>query len=132
MRLKHWLTLSLGVGLLWIGGMAAMQSSLDAQEKRLLADKDNPFVGKIVMVYERNDPSKAGVGFVLKNATFADIKGLRFIVGKCVDERKDALAGYQTSIPLDNIGSIVEFDNIEAYKQFAKKLSQMTAEEEKE
>ena len=128
MKLKLTGLLILGVGIVFVLALLTPQNPLDAQEKKAPADKDNPFVGKIVMIYERDDASKAGVGFVLRNVTFVDIKGLRFIVGKCVDERKDALAGYQASIPLDNVGSIVEFDNIEGYKQFAKKLSQTVEE----
>lgn len=128
MKLKLTVLLILGVGFALMLVVLATQKPLEAQEKKPPADKDNPFVGKIVMIYERDDPSKAGVGFVLKNVTFTEIKGLRFIAGKCVDERKDALAGYQASIPLDNVGSIVEFDNIEGYKQFAKKLSQTVEE----
>lgn len=128
MMLHRWMTLSVGAGLLFTGVIIASHASLDAQETKPRADGENPFAEKIVMIYEKNDPSKAGVGFVIKNATFTQIKGVQFIVGKCVEEREDALAGFNASIPLDNVGSIVEFDDIDEYKQFATKLSRAAAE----
>jgi hypothetical protein len=123
MKSKRLMTLGLGIGLMIACVTFATRPSLDAQDKKPRADGGNPFAGKIVMVYEQNDPSKAGVGFVLKEATFIEIRGVQFLTGKCVEERGDALAGLNASIPLDNIGSIVEFENVEAYKQFATKIT---------
>jgi hypothetical protein len=124
MTLHRGMTLSLGVGLLLVGALIAPHASLDAQEskpesreKNARPDAENPFADKIVMIYEKGDPSKAGVGFVIKNAHFTQIKGVQFIVGKCIEERGDALAGFSTSVPFDNVGSIDD------YKQFAAKLS---------
>ncbi len=127
MTLHRWTTLGFGVAFLFVLGLLA-RGALDAQEKKPRAEGDNPFVGKIVMVYEKNDPSKAGVGFVFRNAGFTLIRGVPFLAGKCIEERGDALAGVSASVPLDNIGSIVEFDDIEAYKKFAEKLSHVPAE----
>ena len=127
MKLRRWTTLGFGVVLLFVLGFFA-HGVLDAQEKKPRAEGDNPFAGRIVMVYEKNDPSKAGVGFVFRNAAFTLIKGVPFLAGKCIDERDDALAGYVASVPLDNIGSIVEFDDVEAYKKFAAKLSHVPNE----
>jgi hypothetical protein len=130
MTLHHRITLSLGAGFLLVGALVATHASLDAQEsnaddreKNARPDADNPFANKVVMIYEKDDPSKAGVGFVIKDVTFTQIKGIDFVVGKCIEERSDALAGFSVKIPLDNIGSIVEFDDIDDYKQFAAKLS---------
>jgi len=130
MTLHRGITLSLGVGLLLVGALIAPHASLDAQEskpdagkKNARPDAQNPFADKVVMIYEKGDPSKSGVGFVIKDATFDQIKGVWFIVGKCIEERGDALAGFSASIPFDNVGSIVEFDDIDDYKQFAAKLS---------
>ena len=130
MTLHRWMTLSAGVGLLLVGVIVSTHTSLDAQEKKpeardksAKADAENPFADKIVMIYEKDDASKAGVGFVIKNVAFDQIKGVWFIVGKCVEERGDALAGYVARIPLDNVGSIVEFEDIDDYKAFAAKLS---------
>jgi len=117
------MTLGVGIGSLIVIAALVMHRSLDAQDKKPRADGGNPFAGKIVMVYEQDDPSKAGVGFVLKEVAFIEIRGRQFLTGKCVEERGDALAGLAASIPLDNIGSIVEFENVEAYKQFATKLT---------
>jgi hypothetical protein len=127
MRSHRWIKLGLGAGFVLVLAILA-RGVLDAQEKKPRADGDNPFAGKIVMVYEKNDPSKAGVGFVFRNAAFTLIKGVPFLAGKCIDERDDALAGYVASVPLDNIGSIVEFDDVEAYKKFAAKLSHVPNE----
>lgn len=123
MKRNRWMTIGFGIGLLVVIATIAGHRSLDAQDKKPPVDGKNPFAGKIVMVYEQNDPSKAGVGFVLKEAVFVEIRGVQFLTGKCVEERGDALAGLNASIPLGNIGSIVEFDNIEAYKQFATRLT---------
>jgi hypothetical protein len=101
---------------------------LDAQDKKPRAEGDDLFADKIVMVYEKNDPSKAGVGFLFNKPTFTLIKGVPFLSGKCLEERGDALAGFTASVPLDNIGSIVEFDDVEAYKKFAEKLAQAANE----
>jgi hypothetical protein len=128
MNFNRWMTLGLGTGLLLIGVVCATHTSLDAQDKKPRADGENPFAGKIIMVYERNDPSKAGVGFVFKNASFSDLRGSHFLVGKCIEERGDVMAGLAASIPLDNVGSIVEFDSVDAYKQFAAKLASAAAE----
>jgi hypothetical protein len=121
------------MGLLLAGALVAPRAALDAQdskpgarEKNAQADPDNPFADKIVMIYEKGDPSKAGVGFVLKDARFTQIKGAQFLVGKCIEEREDALAGFRASVPLDNIGSIVEFDDLDDYKQFAAKLGRIS------
>jgi hypothetical protein len=121
--MNRWKTLALGIGLFAVVATLVLHKSMDGQEKKPRADGGNPFAGKIVMVYEQDDPSKAGVGFVLKDANFIEIRGKQFLTGKCVEERGDALAGLAASIPLDNIGSIVEFENVEAYKQFATKLT---------
>jgi hypothetical protein len=123
MKLNQWMTLGLGIGLLVVIVAFATHRPLDAQDKKPRADGGNPFAGKIVMVYEQDDPSKAGVGFVLKEVAFVEIRGRQFLTGKCVEERGDALAGLNASIPLDNIGSIVEFENVDAYKQFATKIT---------
>jgi hypothetical protein len=117
------MTLGVGIGLVAVVATLTLHKSIDGQEKKPRADGGNPFAGRIVMVYEQGDPSKAGVGFVFKDATFVEIRGVQFLTGKCVEERGDALAGLAASIPLDNIGSIVEFENVEAYKQFATKLT---------
>jgi hypothetical protein len=127
MKSHRWMKLCLGAGFVFVLAVLA-RGVLDAQEKKPRADADNPFAGKVVMVYEKNDPSKAGVGFVFRNAGFTLIKGVPFLVGKCIDERDDALAGFSASVPLDNIGSIVEFDDAEAYKKFAAKLSHVPGE----
>ena len=127
MKMHRWMALGVGTGLVCVFALLA-QSALDAQEKKPRADGDNPFAGKIVMIYEKNDPSKAGVGFVFKNASCTSIQGVPFLSGKCVAERGDALAGFNASVPLDNIGSIVEFDDVEAYKKFAAKLNQPAGE----
>ena len=89
MTLHCWMTLSAGVGLLLIGVTVTTHTSLDAQEKKpeardksAKADAENPFADKIVMIYEKDDASKAGVGFVIKNVAFDQIKGVWFIVGK--------------------------------------------------
>ena len=127
MKTRDWMKLGLGTGLLCVlAGL--VHGALDAQEKKSRPDGDAPFAGKIVMVYEKNDPSKAGVGFVLKNANFILIKGVPFLAGTCVEERGDALAGFRACVPLDHIGSIVEFDDVDAYKKFAAKLSQPAGE----
>ena len=123
MTLRRWMTLGFGAGTMVVFAILAHSAS-HAQEKKPVADGDNPFAGKIVMIYEKNDPSKAGVGFVFKNARLAQIKGVPFVAGRCLEERGDALAGMNASVPLDNIGSIVEFDDVEAYKKFAAKLNQ--------
>lgn len=128
MKRNQWMTLGAGIGLLIVIAALAAHRPLDAQEKKPRGDGVNPFAGKIVMVYEQDDPSKAGVGFVLKDVAFVEIRGMQFLTGKCVEERGDALAGLNASIPLGNIGSIIEFDNVEAYKQFATKLTHGTQE----
>jgi len=102
--------------------------ALNAQDKKPRAENADPFAEKIVMVYEKNDPSKAGVGFVFKKPGFTFVKGIPFLTGTCLEERGDALAGFTASVPLDNIGSIVEFDDVEAYKAFAEKLAQAANE----
>ncbi len=127
MKLHRWTTPGFGIALVFVLALLA-HSILDAQDKKPRAEQDNPFAGRIVMVYEKNDPSKAGVGFVFRNAGFTLIRGVPFLAGKCIEERGDALAGVSASIPLDNIGSIVEFDDVEAYKKFAEKLSHAPAE----
>src|SRR4029077_5066102 len=66
----------------------------DAQVKKPRAEGDNLFAGKIVMVYEKNDPSKAGVGFLFNKPGFTLIKGVPFLTGTCLEERGDALAGF--------------------------------------
>ncbi len=132
MTLHRGMLFSVGAGLLLAAALVAPHASLDAQEsksgareKNANVDPDNPFADKIVMIYEKGDPSKAGVGFVLKDAGFQQIKGVLFLVGKCLEEREDALSGFRACVPLDNIGSIVEFDDLDDYKQFAAKLSRI-------
>ncbi len=130
MTLHRGMLFTLGVGLLLVVALFAPHASLDAQDSKSGArdqnarpDGENPFSDKVVMIYEKGDPSKAGVGFVIQDAHFTQIKGVPFLVGKCIEERGDALAGFSASVPLDNIGSIVEFEGIDDYKQFAAKLS---------
>ena len=65
MKRNQWMTLGVGIGLLIVVATLAIHRSLDAQDKKPRADGGNPFAGKIVMIYEQDDPSKAGVGFVL-------------------------------------------------------------------
>ena len=128
MTSHRWMKLGLAAGFIFVLALLA-RGVLDAQEKKPpRAEGENPFAGKIIMVYEKNDPSKAGVGFVFRNASFTLIKGIPFLAGKCIEERDDALAGFSASVPLDNIGSIVEFDDVEAYKKFAAKLSHVAGE----
>jgi hypothetical protein len=133
MTLQRWMTLGFAVGFLLVSAIVA-HGVLDAgqdqkpQDKKPRAEGDNPFADKIVMVYEKNDPSKAGVGFLFKKPGFTLIKGIPFLTGTCLEERGDALAGFTASVPLDNIGSIVEFDDVEAYKKFAEKLAQAANE----
>jgi hypothetical protein len=127
MKQHRWMTLGLAAGLLLVLAIFA-HSVLDAQDKKPRAEGDNLFADKIVMVYEKNDPSKAGVGFLFSKPGFTLIKGVPFLSGKCLEERGDALAGFTASVPLDNIGSIVEFDDVEAYKKFAEKLAQAANE----
>ena len=127
MTLHRWMTLGLAAGLLFVSAILA-HSVLDAQEKKPRAEGENPFGDKLVMIYEKNDPSKAGVGFVFRKPGFTLIKGIPFLTGTCLEERGDALAGFTASVPLDNIGSIVEFDDVEAYKKFAEKLAQAANE----
>ena len=123
MRSNPWKAVALGIGLVAVVAIFTLHRPTDGQEKKPRAESANPFAGKIVMIYEQGDPSKAGVGFVFKDAAFVEIRGIQFLTGKCVEERGDALAGLVASVPLDNIGSIVEFDNVEAYKESATKLT---------
>jgi hypothetical protein len=132
MTLHRWMTLGIAAGILLVSAILAHgvldAPVLNAQDKKPRAEGDNLFADKIVMVYEKNDPSKAGVGFLFSKPTFTLIKGVPFLTGKCLEERGDALAGFIASVPLDNVGSIVEFDDVEAYKKFAEKLAQAAGE----
>ena len=127
MTLHRSMTLGLAGGLLLVSAILA-HGVLGAQDKKPRAEGDDRFADKIVMVYEKNDPSKEGVGFLFSKPAFTLIKGVPFLTGKCLEERGDALAGLTASVPLDNIGSIVEFDNVESYKKFAQKLAQVANE----
>jgi len=123
MSARRWMMLGSGTGVALVFAMLVHNAG-HGQEKKPRADEEGPFTGKVVMIYEKNDPSKAGVGFVFKEARLTQIKGVTFVAGRCLEERGDALAGIHASVPLDNIGSIVEFDDIESYKKFAAKLNQ--------
>jgi len=120
---RRWMMLGFGTGLV-VACVLLVHNAGQGQEKKPRADDEGPFAGKVVMTYEKNDPSKAGVGFVFKEARLTQIKGATFVAGRCLEERGDALAGINASVPLDNIGSIVEFDDVESYKKFAAKLNQ--------
>ncbi|HLJ12361.1 MAG TPA: hypothetical protein VKU82_14295 [Planctomycetaceae bacterium] len=121
MKMNRWSTLVLGIGLLLALVVVAVQNSLDAQDKPAPAEPENPFADKIVMIYERNDPSRSA-GFVLEQAAITEVKGFRFLVGKCIDRRDDSMAGLKARIPLDSIGSIIEFENLKAYEEYEAKF----------
>src|SRR5262245_40541669 len=123
MTLRRWMMPGFGTGMIVVFAILAHSAGV-APEKKPRDDDDSPFAGQVVLIYEKNVASKAGVGFVFKNARLTQIKGVPFVAGRCLEERGDALAGVNASIPLDNIGSIVEFDDVESYKKFAAKLTQ--------
>jgi len=124
MNWNRWTALTSGVGLTLIAALLALNTRLDAQDKNhdkkedkksARADAEAPFAGKVLMIYEKGDASAI---LVLENVSLTEIKGVRFLVGKCVERHGDSLGGLKASLPFDNVGAVIEFDTLEAYAEF--------------
>ena len=127
--------LALSTVLLSAVALSAFDRALDAQDKKAPAEKqavtavaNNPFAGKVLLVQKKNDDSPAVVhsqqiemgivGFLLNNASIKEVGGIRMLTGHGIERVNGEPAGPRVSLPMDAIGAILEFDTVEAYKQF--------------
>jgi len=135
MNRNRWTTLVLSTALLSAVGLSAFDRALDAQDKKAAPDKqpvtaaaNNPFAGKVLLVQKKDDSSplvirsqqvEMGIsGFVLDNASFKEVGGMRMLTGQGIERVNGEPAGPRVSLPLEAIGAILEFDSVEAFKQF--------------
>ena len=121
MNSKRWIMFVAGALLLCLAAGFAVRSSLEAEEKQPPAARENPFVGKIIVVYQKSDIVPGSYSAALEDPTFIDLKGHPFLTGKRADKRESPWNGLKTSIPLDNVASIYEFDDLESYREFEEK-----------
>jgi hypothetical protein len=138
MNRNRWIIL-LGIILLSAVGLPALHKSLEAQDKKAPPDKkpangaaDNLFAGKVLIIQKKNDTSPPVIqaqrmpedfgGMVIENASVTDVAGIRCLTGHGIERANGEPAGPRISMPLDTIGTIFEFDSIEAYKEFEEQL----------
>lgn len=115
MRMNRWMSVSLGVALCLAVVWLTSRNTTDAQEKKPPAEEENPFAGKILVVYEKSDPNLTA--HTLESVVITEYKGLRFLAGKGVEREGDWTAGLKTRIALDNVASIVQFDDMKTFKE---------------
>jgi hypothetical protein len=130
MKWNRWTALTSGVGLTLIAALLALNTRLGAQEKNgdkkdekkpARGEPDVPFAGKTLMIYEKGDASPI---LVVENVSFTEIKGVRFLTGRCVERDGDSMGGLKASLPFDNVGAVIEFDTLDAYKEYEAKESE--------
>ncbi len=115
MRMNRWMPLGLGVGLGLALVFLTSRGAIDAQEKKPAADEENPFAGKILVIYQKSDPN--GTAHTLEGVVITEYKGLRVLAGKGVEREGDWTAGLKTRIALDNVASIIQFDDLKTFKE---------------
>jgi len=125
MKPNRWIVPVAGTALVGLAASFAARSSLDAEEKKPPADRDNPFAGKVVVVLEKGDVGTTGLA-ALENPAFLEIKGQRFLTGKRVGKPESAWNGVKAYLAFDNVASIYEFDNVEAFREFEEKVTEET------
>jgi hypothetical protein len=135
MNRNRWTALVLAIALLSAIALSAFDRSLDAQDKKSatgkqpVADGANiPFSGKVLLIQKKNDSSPAVIhspqidmglfGFVLENAAIKEAGGIRFLTGHGIERVNGEPAEPRVSLPLEAIGAILEFDSVEAFRQF--------------
>ncbi len=134
MKSKRWILLVAGTALSCLAAAIAVHSSLEAQEKKPPADRDNPFAGKILVVYssmnyvglENNDPTSRYT--VLENPALSEVRGEQFLTGKRIAKRESPWHDLKTSIALETVGTIYEFDNVESYREFEERVTEEAEE----
>jgi hypothetical protein len=131
MKWNRWTALTSGIGLALLVAVLALSTRIDAQDKKApdrnddkkpaRGEADSPFAGKILMIYEKGDASPI---LVMETVSFTEIKGVRFLTGKCVDREGDAMGGLKACLAFDNVGAVIEFETLEAYKEYEAKESE--------
>jgi hypothetical protein len=137
----RWTMIAVSMALLSVVGLVVFNRSLDAQEKKPAADKkpapaaaNNAFAGKVLLVQRRNDSSPSVIrsmnidmgvfGYVLENASVTDVAGVRMLTGHGIERDDGKPAGPRVCIPVDGIGAILEFENVDAFIQFEEQQSE--------
>lgn len=95
------------MGRSWLAGLIVLMAMMAAAPA--VAQNASPFAGKIVVVYLKSDP-KAGA--VLERVEVVSLGDRAFLVGSGVDLGDPAWAGLVQWIPVDDIGRIREFKDI--------------------
>jgi hypothetical protein len=139
MNRNRWTTLVLATALFSVISFSVFDKSLDAQDKKAATDKkpagsgaSNPFSGKVLLIQKKYDTSPPVIqlqrnptdfgGFIIEDALVTELAGIRFLTGHGIERADGEPAGPRISIPLDTIGTILEFDNAEAYKRYEEQL----------
>jgi len=123
MKSSRWIVLVAGVAFLCLATAFAVRSTVRAEEKKSPADRENPFEGKIIMVYAKSDTS-LNYPAALENPAFIQIKGEPYLMGKRTEEEGSAWNALPTLIPFSNVAWIYEFENLESYRGFSQKQSE--------
>ena len=135
MNRNRWMIVVLAVAGLSALTLSVFDRSLGAQDKKAPAEKkpaaalaNGPFAGKVLVIQKRYDQSPQVInsphvemglqGFVLTEATVTDIAGIRFLAGYGIERVDEKPAGPRAMLPLDTIGVILEFESLDAYKEF--------------
>jgi hypothetical protein len=139
---NRWTTLVASTVLLAAVALSAFNRPLDAQDKKAAPDKkpvttsaDNPFADKVLLIQKRNDLSPAVIrsqqvemgviGFVLEKTSIKEVGGIRMLTGHGIERVDGKPVGARVSLPLAEIGAILEFDSVEAYGQFEEQQKKM-------
>ena len=141
MNRNRWMTLVLAIAFLSAVALTAFNTSLDAQDKKASPDKkpavavqNNPFAGKVLLIQKKDDQSPSVIrspsfdmgiqGYVLENAAITEVAGIRFLTGHGIERVDDKPAGPRIRVALEIIGAILEFDNVDAFKEFEEQQSE--------
>lgn len=126
MKSNRWIWLVAGAALSCIAAALTVHSSIEAQEKKPPADRDNPFAGKILVVVQKSEFAANYVA--LENPVLTELKGHQFLVGKRMAKRESPWHGIKASITFDTVGSIYEFDDLESYREFEERVAEEAEE----
>lgn len=135
MKRIRWMTLGLGTALLLAVALPALNNSLDAQDKKdapikkpVQADANNPFAGKVLLIQKKLDQSPSIIhsvndltgltGYVIENPSVIEVAGIRCLTGEGIERIDGKPAGPRISVPMESIGAILEFDDVDAFKKF--------------
>jgi hypothetical protein len=117
MKLNRWMSLGLRLVIfpLIVFVMVHAAPSADEKKPEPRVRGEDRFEGKILAVYEKH--RSRDEAFVIEDAFIVDLNGTRALVGKSAKQEGNWMSGLKVYIAWENIGSIVEADNVEVFNQ---------------